>query len=75
MTAPHDLPQPAFRKSSHSGDADNCVEIALSPHGTVAVRDSKNPDHPALALTPIAWRSFTLGVRSTWRRTRGIIES
>ncbi|MGX6740994.1 DUF397 domain-containing protein [Streptomyces xantholiticus] len=42
----------AWRKSSYSGDTGGqCVEVAdLAPH--VAVRDSKNPDGPALTAHP-----------------------
>jgi hypothetical protein len=34
------------------------VEVAPLP-GIVAVRDSKNPDGPALTFSRAAWRSFT----------------
>lgn len=37
-----------WRKSSYSGKEGNCVEIALLPGGTVAVRDSSDPRGPAL---------------------------
>jgi hypothetical protein len=48
----------AWRKSSHSsGDGGECVEIAECP-GTVHVRDSKDPEGPALAFTPDAWTAF-----------------
>lgn len=49
-------------KSSYSGTGgDNCVEWAPShvpTTGTVPVRDSKNPTHPGLTLTPTAWTAF-----------------
>jgi Domain of unknown function (DUF397) len=45
-----------WRKSSYSGQG-NCVEVAADGHG-VAVRDSKDPDGPALALGQHAWKSF-----------------
>ncbi|GAA1893351.1 DUF397 domain-containing protein [Streptantibioticus ferralitis] len=47
-----------WRKSSHSGDAGGeCIEVATSPR-TIHVRDSKDPQGPALAFTPEAWTSF-----------------
>ncbi|HWC80640.1 MAG TPA: DUF397 domain-containing protein [Pseudonocardiaceae bacterium] len=36
-----------WRKSAHSGQQTNCVEIA---HTRDLIRDSKNPDGPALAV-------------------------
>jgi hypothetical protein len=52
------LGQAAWRRSSYSGGAQNCVEVAASLPGTVAVRDSKDPDGPALFLAPTAWRTL-----------------
>ncbi|MGX1670495.1 DUF397 domain-containing protein [Streptomyces sp. NPDC055400] len=50
-----------FRKSSYSTSAGECVEVARNIPGTVAVRDSKDPDpdSPILRLTPTAWADFT----------------
>jgi hypothetical protein len=57
------LTQAEWRKSSHSGGSGGqCVEVARNLPGTVAVRDSKDPDGPALILTPQQWRAFTAGV-------------
>lgn len=51
-----------WAKSSYSGSSgDNCVEIAATPK-FVHVRDSKDPDGPALAFTPEAWRAFVVQV-------------
>ncbi|MFC5034836.1 DUF397 domain-containing protein [Streptomyces sp. So13.3] len=48
----------AWRKSSHSSDeGGNCVEVAAHP-AAVHVRDSKDPDGPALTFTPAAWADF-----------------
>ena len=51
-----------WRKSSRSGSAINCVEVALTSDD-VAVRDSKNPNHGHLTVTRDQWHSFlrTLG--------------
>ena len=46
-----------WRKSSHSGNAGECVEVADLPD-VVAVRDSKNPDSPALVFGPDEWTAF-----------------
>lgn len=46
-----------WRKSSRSGSAINCVEVALTSNN-VAVRDSKNPDDGHLTVTRDQWRSF-----------------
>ncbi|MFG2473707.1 DUF397 domain-containing protein [Streptomyces fagopyri] len=46
-----------FKSSySSSGDGD-CVEVATSPR-TVHVRDSKDPEGPHLALSPVTWSDF-----------------
>lgn len=42
----------------------NCVEVARNLPGIVAVRDSKNPNGPALAITPENWRAFTDQVKT-----------
>lgn len=53
----------AWHKSSRSGtNGGNCVEVA-APLGVVAVRDSKNPDGPALTFAPTAWRAFIAGIK------------
>lgn len=39
-----------WRKSSYSDTGAQCVECAIVDAGTVAVRDSKNPNGPALLL-------------------------
>jgi Domain of unknown function (DUF397) len=49
---------PEWRKSSRSsGDGQNCVEVSTLP-GLVAVRDSKNPQGPALVFAPVQWRAL-----------------
>lgn len=61
MTA--DFTRAQWRKSSYSGGAQNCIEVAGNLRGVVGVRDSKDPGGPALAVTPRGWRAFTARVR------------
>ncbi|MCD0448137.1 DUF397 domain-containing protein [Actinocorallia sp. API 0066] len=45
-----DISAAKWRKSSYSGpNGGQCVELADLPH-VIAVRDSKNRDHPALTF-------------------------
>jgi hypothetical protein len=54
----------SWRKSSRSGGADNCVEVALAADGTVGVRDSKHLGRgPVLEFTPTEWVAFLGGVK------------
>ncbi|WP_037906518.1 DUF397 domain-containing protein [Actinacidiphila yeochonensis] len=50
-----------WHKSSHSSGNGECVEVAVTS-GTVAVRDSKNPQGPALQFTPAAFADFLTAV-------------
>jgi hypothetical protein len=52
-----------WRKASHSGgNGGGCIEVARTEEALVAVRDSKDPNGPALAFTPSRWKSFVLHV-------------
>jgi hypothetical protein len=54
-----DLTGTNWRKSSHSSaNGGNCVEVAAGGPGVVAVRDSKDPDGPALIFSPADWSAF-----------------
>jgi hypothetical protein len=59
-----DLTTANWRKSTYSSHNGNCVEVARSLPGVVAVRDSKDPDGPALVLAADEWRAFLTGVRA-----------
>lgn len=54
----------AWRKASFSGANDNCVEVADTPDGGAAVRDSKDPDGSRLLFTPGEWDAFLRGVKA-----------
>ncbi|MFD9858320.1 DUF397 domain-containing protein [Streptomyces alboflavus] len=66
QTAPELAPETAWFKSSYSGGTgNNCLEAAdLTPHpsGGVGIRDSKNPQGPALLLALPSWKAFLTGL-------------
>ncbi|WP_173097088.1 DUF397 domain-containing protein [Actinomadura verrucosospora] len=52
-----------WRKSSYTtSNGGECVELALVP-GTVAVRDSKDPEGPKLVFGRRAFASFLVGIK------------
>ncbi|GLW08425.1 DUF397 domain-containing protein [Microtetraspora sp. NBRC 13810] len=55
MTA--ELTHACWRRSSHSGDAGNCVEVAEAD-GVIGVRDSKMPGGEILTFGTAAWGAF-----------------
>ena len=59
-----DLSRAVWRKSSFSGCQGNCVEVADGFSGVVPVRDSKDPEGPALVFAVGAWSVFVAGVRA-----------
>jgi Domain of unknown function (DUF397) len=53
-----------WRKSSYSSaNGGNCVEVAADGPGVVAVRDSKDPDGPALVFAPADWSAFITSLK------------
>jgi hypothetical protein len=50
-----------WRKSSHSGGGNNCVEVAQTG-ATYTVRDSKNPDDGNLIFDASTWQAFVTDV-------------
>jgi hypothetical protein len=58
-----DLTLATWRKSTRSTGATNCVAVA-NLGGYRAVRDSKDPNGPALRFTTEQWSVFTTGIRT-----------
>ncbi|MEU2283101.1 DUF397 domain-containing protein [Streptomyces sp. NPDC013178] len=47
-----------FKSSySDSSDINDCVEVATAP-AIIHIRDSKNPAHGVLTVSPSAWADF-----------------
>jgi hypothetical protein len=60
-----DLTSAAWVKSSHSGgDAGQCIEIAPDLPHIVPIRDSKNPDGPALLVPAASFSAFVAAVKA-----------
>ncbi|MFD5399387.1 DUF397 domain-containing protein [Streptomyces sp. NPDC127097] len=53
-----------WRKSSYSNqDGGECIEVSHDFPALVPVRDSKNPQGPALTFEVSAWASFVTAVK------------
>jgi len=59
-----DLGPVEWRKSRESNPSGNCVEVAALPDGSVAVRNSRQPEGPALVYTRAEIGAFLTGVRN-----------
>jgi hypothetical protein len=59
-----DLTGATWRKSTYSGgQGGECVEVA-DGFGAVPVRDSKNPEGPALVFSSAAWADFVADIKT-----------
>ncbi|MET9964724.1 DUF397 domain-containing protein [Streptomyces sp. NPDC006356] len=59
-----------FKSSYSDGAGNNCVEVADlagTTYAGVAVRDSKEPEGPALLFAPGSFSVFIQDVRHRWR--------
>jgi Domain of unknown function (DUF397) len=57
---------PRWFKSSYSNNGGNCIEVAANlaaSRGLVPVRDSKDPEGPALAFSVGAWGAFITALK------------
>ncbi|PYC87897.1 DUF397 domain-containing protein [Streptomyces tateyamensis] len=58
-----DLTSAHWRKSTHSTNGGQCVEIADNLAGLTPVRDSKDPDGPSLAFPGPSFAAFLTALR------------
>lgn len=59
----HTLDGVIWIKSRHSAMEGNCVEMAALPDGCVAVRNSRDPEGPALVYTRAEIAAFLVGAQ------------
>ncbi|HEX3782409.1 MAG TPA: DUF397 domain-containing protein [Pseudonocardiaceae bacterium] len=57
------IERPRWRTSSHSGQNNNCVELAVHSGGA-GIRDTKNRAGGTLAFGPAAWSVFLTSTKS-----------
>lgn len=60
----HDDVTTPWRKSSYSNTGANCVEVAKTRSGKIAVQDSRNPYDGALTFSPDEWQTFVAKVQA-----------
>jgi hypothetical protein len=65
MSNADSLPVMTWRKSSYSSDnGGDCIEVGDGIPSLMPVRDSKDPEGPALLFTPTAWSAFVADVKA-----------
>ncbi|MFE7531870.1 DUF397 domain-containing protein [Kitasatospora sp. NPDC057542] len=62
--ADFDLTTASWVKSTYSQQGGDCLEVARGSRTLMPVRDSKDPQGPALVFPAEAWKSFVAAVRS-----------
>jgi hypothetical protein len=58
---------PRWFTSSYSDNGGNCIEVAanlVASRGVVPVRDSKDPEGPALVFAADAWSAFVTDIQA-----------
>ncbi len=68
----HDDVTTPWRKSSYSNTGANCVEVARTCSGEVAVQDSRNPGGGALRFSPDEWQAFVAKVQTMASDSLGV---
>ncbi len=58
-----DLQGVSWEKSRYSNSQGTCVEFARLPSGEVALRNSRDPDGPALLYTPAEIEAMLRGAK------------
>lgn len=66
-----DLTGAIWRKSTRSGNGNNCVEVATNVEPGVLVRDSKDPAGAVLGFARSDWTAFTVGLHQGQFNLRG----
>lgn len=62
MSKPNpDLTNVTWRRAPEVADGERAIEVAFLDGGMVALRDSADPDGPALIYTPSEWTAFIAG--------------
>jgi Domain of unknown function (DUF397) len=58
-----DPPRADWRKSTRSNGGGECVEVAFTPDA-IAIRDSKAPQNPVIAVAPTKWHALVRAIKS-----------
>jgi len=60
----HDLSAVQWRKSTYSTNGGDCIELGQGLPGVAPVRDSKDPQGPALVFPAAAFAAFVDAVKA-----------
>jgi len=52
-----------WQKGLRSNNSDACADVAAGPDGMVYMRNSRDPQGPALAYTREEWNALFLGIK------------